>query len=63
MRELNAHQQMVQSIKVFAATASDTQLAEKKELLLGLISSADNEIAKAGVKCLRLIENEIADRQ
>lgn len=63
MKQLNAHQTMIQSIKGFMATASDAQLLEKKEILMDLVAHTDNELAKAATKCLHLIENEINDRK
>jgi hypothetical protein len=63
MKSLNAHQEMVRSMKVFIATATDAELTTKKELLLGLVASRDHEIAKAATKCLHLVEEEIQDRK
>jgi len=62
MKSLNSYQDMVQTMKVFIATASDKELAEKKEILSTLVASRDHEMAKAASKCLMLIESEIEDR-
>jgi plasmid stability protein len=62
MKMLNAHQDMIKQLKVFAATATDKQLYTKKELLMNLLSGKDEEVAASAAAALRVLERELEDR-